>query len=168
MQRLEFEYECPRNELLLIFLENNGKNLKEFYISKSNDSLNSAIIKFCPNIRNLFTGLKNNELETLKMFFNSLKYLESVRICYEGELSSEKDLFDVVAKYSPKNFYELELKYSKLLPVELESFFISWKNRIPQKSLSLIINGNKSLYTNDENKKIIEKYVKLGVVKIDL
>ena len=59
---------CPRDELLIKFLENNGKNLKKFHINKSNDSLNLFIIKFCPNIRNLFTGLKNDELETLKMF----------------------------------------------------------------------------------------------------
>src|SRR5437016_14116880 len=102
------------------------------------------------------------------MFFNSLQYLESVTIGCEG-LFSEKDLFDVVAKYSPKNFYKLKLKYSnhaqsELLPEELESFFISWKNRMPPKLLSLIITGvNDFLYdANDENKKIIEKYVKLG------
>ena len=84
-------------------MENNGKNLKKFHINKSNDSLNLAIIKFCPNIRNLFTGLKNDELETLKMFFNSLQYLESVKICCEEGFLSEKDIFDVVANYSPNS-----------------------------------------------------------------
>ena len=38
-----FRDEFPRNELLIKFLENNGKNLKEFYIKTSNDSLNLAI-----------------------------------------------------------------------------------------------------------------------------
>ena len=58
---------------------------------------------------------------------------------------------------------------SELLPEELESFFISWTNRIPQKSLSLVIVNNiylnNSLDTNEENMKIIEKYTKLGVIK---
>ena len=106
LQSLIFYDKFPRDELFINFLENNGKNLKLFYIKKSNDSLNSAIIKFCPNIRELMIGLKINELETLKVFFNSLQYLERVNIrCDEG-FFSEKNLFDIVVKYSPKNFYE--------------------------------------------------------------
>ena len=54
---------------------------------------------------------------------------------------------------------------SKVSPKDLEEFFMSLKNRIPQKSLSLIINDNDKAYSfdkNDENKKIIDKYGKLG------
>jgi len=51
LQHLEFRFQCPRNELLIEFLENNGKNLKKIFICMSNDSLNLAIVKFCPNIR---------------------------------------------------------------------------------------------------------------------
>ena len=109
------------------------------------------------------------------MFFNSFQYLESFKICCSVELfnESEKNLLDVIANYSPGNFCRLVLEYSnfarsELLPEELESFFISWKNRIPQKSLSLIIidNYNVALDKNDENKKIIEKYVELSVIKM--
>ncbi len=61
---------------------------------------------------------------------------------------------------------------SELLPEELESFFISWTNRIPQKSLSLVIlkynylkNSLDTLDINEENMEIIKKYTKLGVIK---
>jgi len=56
---------------------------------------------------------------------------------------------------------------SRLLPEELESFFINWTNRVPLKSLSLIIvnNDEQSLDANDENMEIIEKYIMLGVIK---
>ena len=56
---------------------------------------------------------------------------------------------------------------SKLLPEKLESFFTSWTNRIPQKSFSLIIirNDSYTLDKIDENKRIIEKYIKFGVIK---
>src|SRR5581483_3792954 len=77
---LEFRYQCPRNELLIKFLENNGRNLRSFYTKKSDNLLNLAISKYCPNIRNLYTGLKYDELETLKMFFNRFQYLEGVKI----------------------------------------------------------------------------------------
>ncbi|RIA85000.1 hypothetical protein C1645_782879 [Glomus cerebriforme] len=103
------------------------------------------------------------------MFFSNCQYLESIEIYCEGYFN-EKNLFDIVAKYSPKNFYELELNYSnnaksELLPEELESFLVSWTNRIPRKSLSLIIdNDAHSFKKTDENKKIIEKYIKLGIV----
>ena len=75
-------------------------------------------------------------------------------------------------KYSHKNVSELILYHLsdvrfKLLPEELESFFISWTNRIPTKSLSLVIVNydENNLNTNEENMKIIKKYTKLGIIK---
>ena len=78
-------------------------------------------------------------------------------------------------KYSPKNIHELILYYKnrvwpRLLPKELESFFISWTNRKPQKPLSLVIvdiyeKNLDAIHAHYENKKIIEKYIKLGVIK---
>src|SRR2546421_6932772 len=46
-------------------------------------------------------------------------------------------------------------------------FFVSWANRIPQISLSLIILRDKphTFKSDDENMKIIRKYVKLGIIK---
>ena len=77
----------------------------------------------------------------------------------------------IVAKHSPKNFHELKVynsSHSKLLPEDLEYFFICWNNRIPKKSLSLIIIKDyyyNSLEVNEENIKLIEKYKTLGVIK---
>ena len=98
--------------------------------------------------------------------------LESIQVwCCNNHLS-KKEIFESIIKDSPKNFHELELCYSfsavsELLPEELESFFTSWSNRIPQRSFSLIIVRNDSctLDENDENMKIIEKYIKLGIIK---
>ncbi|PKY56829.1 hypothetical protein RhiirA4_477396 [Rhizophagus irregularis] len=52
----------------------------------NDNSLNLATSKFCPMLRKLSTGIKNNELETLKIIFNSCK-LESIKI-WCGELES--------------------------------------------------------------------------------
>ncbi|CAB5393162.1 unnamed protein product [Rhizophagus irregularis] len=68
------------NELLIKFLENNGKKLKEFYVKSNDNSLNLAIIKFCPNLRNLTIRIEDNELEILETILISCKYLESIRI----------------------------------------------------------------------------------------
>ena len=140
------------------------------YSGESDHSLNLAIAKFCPNLRELSSGFKNDELETLKMIFNSCQYLESIRIWCSYKFLSEQVALEMVKKYSPKSLYELILHYQdfveqELLPEELESFFVSWGNRTP---LYLIINNNDdedSLERNYENMKIIEKYFELGIVK---
>ena len=59
---------------------------------------------------------------------------------------SEKDLLEVAANYSPINVHELKLCYdyegmSKLLPEELESFFINWADRIPLIPFTFIVFG---------------------------
>jgi hypothetical protein len=171
LQCLKFRDGYPREDLLVNFLMINGENLKEFYIQRSNETINLAIIRYCPNLRKLFTGITNKELETLKMFFESLEYLEYIKIWCKGYFS-EKDLFDVIIKFSPKNFYKLKLCYSYntrsvLLPDQLETFLTSWKNRESQKSLYLIIlNKNACTFIeNDENMEIIKKYVELGVIR---
>ncbi|RIA81245.1 hypothetical protein C1645_837307 [Glomus cerebriforme] len=95
---------------------NNGKILKEFYVkndcvdlSVNDDLLNLAISKFCPNLRKLFIIFKNNKLESLKTIFIGCQYLESIEIwCGIGYLN-ENDLFRIIAQYSPRNFYELEI-----------------------------------------------------------
>jgi hypothetical protein len=69
LQILRIQEVCPRYELLIKFLENNGKNLRQLYIGEtcafSENSLNLAIAKLCPNLRKLSTGFKYNEMETL-------------------------------------------------------------------------------------------------------
>ena len=105
------------------------------------------------------------------MVLNGCQYLESIKIWCGGEYLSEKEALEAFVKYS-QNVYELILCHYfyvpfELLPEELETFFRSWTNRVPQKSLSLIIVKRYavSLDTNYENMKIIEKYIELGIIR---
>uniref|UniRef100_U9UDH6 Uncharacterized protein n=1 Tax=Rhizophagus irregularis (strain DAOM 181602 / DAOM 197198 / MUCL 43194) TaxID=747089 RepID=U9UDH6_RHIID len=89
LQILKFLCAYPESDVIIKFLENNGKNLKEFYISceNSDDSINLAIAKFCQN------------LQLLSILF------ESIGTRHDNDLLKEKDLLESLAKYSPKNFY---------------------------------------------------------------
>jgi hypothetical protein len=109
----------------------------------------------------------------LKKILRSCQSLESINVwCGDGYLN-EKEFLEVVAKYSPENFHQLEIYYtynanSVLRPDELEEFFVNWKNRESRKPLSLIVikdYKSASLEVNVENTKIIEKYAKIGLVK---
>ncbi|CAB4395914.1 unnamed protein product [Rhizophagus irregularis] len=100
LQVLKIRNAIPSDGILIKFLENNGKNLKEIYIC-----------------------------------------FESIKIWCGGEFLSEKQALETVVKYS-QNINELILLHVfifqfNLLPEELESFFVNWTNRVPQKSLSL-------------------------------
>jgi hypothetical protein len=70
----------PKVEKIIKFLENNGKNLKEFYINEYNNSLNLAIAKFCPNLKSLYTRFMFDEIETLKEIINNCQKLESIEV----------------------------------------------------------------------------------------
>ncbi|GBB84542.1 hypothetical protein RclHR1_01110027 [Rhizophagus clarus] len=179
LQILKFQHIRPNNEALARFLENNGKNLKELYVGVSRDSsysnnlLNSSISKFCTNLRKFSAGFKNDELEMLKIILKSCQYLKSIEIYYGGKLLSEKEVLREVVSY--ENISEIILNYwwsnaqsVKLLPEELESFIVNRANYIPQKLLSFVIvtdDYKKSLDKNEENIKIIKKYIGLGVIK---
>ena len=95
------------------FLENNGQNLKEFRLGADLNSLHFSIARFCPNVRELYLLLKGNESETLKMIFNNCNYLESIEIwcgnSFDNKYLTEKEIFEVIAEYSPSNFYKLKL-----------------------------------------------------------
>ncbi|RIA81348.1 hypothetical protein C1645_865064 [Glomus cerebriforme] len=169
LQILKFPFGHPEIVTLIKFLEINGKNLKEFRISSPDNSLYLVIDKFCPNLRKLFT-IEIKELELLKKIFNGCQYLESIKIWCGDNYLSDKDVLETVVKYSPKNFYELNMvinKRSVILSEELEEFFIIWKNRIPKKSLSFAIEGNNfnNLEMNNGIMEVIKKYQKFGVIK---
>jgi len=51
-------------------LEINGKNLKEIHLNHGDNLLNLGVAKFCPNLISLFTVLKDDEVETLKLILN--------------------------------------------------------------------------------------------------
>jgi hypothetical protein len=170
LQILKFDYACPKVESLITFLEINGNNLKELYLYKCNNLLNLSIAKFCPNLKSLFTIFMKNELETLKLILINCQQLESIKIWCGSNYLKENDMLEIIVKNSSKNFHELNLyNYVKsdLLSKDLESFFISWKDRIPSKSITfIVIKGfGGSLDTNNENMKIIEKYKKFGIIK---
>ena len=116
--------------------------------------------------------------DTLKGIFNNCQHLESINVWCGGEFLIEKEALESVVKYSQSVYeiilYEYLIVRSELLLEELESFLISWMNRIPQKPLSLVIINNYpddfdepfiSLDTNEKNMEIIEKYIKLEVIK---
>ncbi|GBC10309.1 hypothetical protein RclHR1_09500007 [Rhizophagus clarus] len=173
LQILKFQLH-PNNEVLTRFLENNGKNLKELNLGEDYDSLNSSIFKFCTYLRKLSAGFKNDELGMLKIVFESCKYLKCIEIYCRGNLLSEKEALSEIVKYSHENISEIILHHyytqsTKLLPEELESFIVSWTNYIPQRLLFLVIVTNnyckESLEKSEENIKIINKYIVLGVIK---
>ena len=166
---LKFPLASPTVEVLTKFLENHGKNLTEFHYG-FNSLFNLTIAKLCPNLKSLYTILGNNDAETLKVIFNSCQHLESFKFWYYADDSLlDEEFLKILAKYSPKNFHEIKLHVGpqlEILPEVLESFFIDWKSRTSQKSLSvIIIKDNHYWVLSDENMKIIEKYKKLGVIK---
>src|SRR5581483_1587899 len=171
LQTLKIPYYCPNPMHVIKFLEVNGKNLEEFYINENNNVLNLSIAKLCPNLKKLFVIFNDGEIDILRDIFNSCQYLERVKIfCGESHLN-EKEVLEVVVKSSPKNFYELKIinnSDSILVPEDLESFFVSWQDRIPSKlfSLTTIKDGFfRSLEMDENNMKIIKKYKNLGIIK---
>ena len=86
---MEFKYDFPRNELLIKFLENNGRNLKEIYLHVgSDDPLNLDIARFCPNLKLLSTVFRDDEMETLRVILNRCQQLEVIGVwCGEGYLN---------------------------------------------------------------------------------
>ncbi|RIA90187.1 hypothetical protein C1645_876264 [Glomus cerebriforme] len=168
LQILNISYQVPKPEYVMKFLENNGKNLKEFYIGENNGALTLSITKFCPNLKKLFILFNNDELDILKAIFNSCQYLESIFFWCGKRFLGENEVLETVAEYSPKNFCELKIyndTVTELLPEELESFFISWESRTPKKSLNLVIVKDlyDSLEVNEENMEIIKKYKNLAL-----
>jgi hypothetical protein len=162
---LKIPNKCPKPEYLMKFLENNGKNLQYFYAVENNKAVNLSIAKFCPKIRSIFVLFSDDVIDILKTIFINCKDLECIKIWGHCDL----EVLDTVANYSPCNCHELNIiYYSKLdvSPEDLESFFISWKNRTPKKLLTLIFIGfngsEKSL------KEILKKYENLGAIKFRL
>ncbi|PKK61463.1 hypothetical protein RhiirC2_791770 [Rhizophagus irregularis] len=162
LQILKLDGGCPKFEILVKFLENNGKNLKEFHVN-GYGSLNLIIAKYCPNLLSLYTLFPKNEMETLKFIFNNCQKLESIKIlCGEGYLT-EKEILKIVAIHSPKNFHELKLYNFDISGSDFEPFFINWKDRVPLKSISFIIECH--LNVKRENIELLEKYKNLGIIK---
>ncbi|PKK66709.1 hypothetical protein RhiirC2_784438 [Rhizophagus irregularis] len=146
---------------------NNGRNLEELTVFHcDNNSLNLAIANYCPNLKSLNVDFPSNEKEKLIMILVNCQQLESIITSCGGSYLSGKKLLELVAKYSPKNFHELNLHNANLDSKVLESFFTSWKNRISQKPFSFIINDNGNGPLNNKKiRKLVKKYKGLGIIK---
>jgi hypothetical protein len=164
LEILKIPYQYPKTEYIMKFLENNGNNLKNFYLGQSNKVLNLSIANTCPKIKRLFVTFNGNETDILKNVLISCKYLESIKVWCRNYYLSEKDLLDTIVNYSSNNFHKLEIQISKfdISPKDLESFFVSWSNRTPKKLFSLIFIDTS---TEKENLELIEKYENLGIIK---
>jgi hypothetical protein len=175
LEILKFLFGCPREDILIKFLENNGKNLKEFYVNSYNNSILLAIAEFCPDLKSLYFLFKFDKIEALKAVLNNCQQLESIETQHYYGLLSEKILLWILTKYSQKNFYRLKLHYyssSQLAPKDLEEFFINWKNRSQQKLFHFTFifkylgYYKVSSLISDESTKMIEKYKMLGNFEI--
>ncbi|RIA79198.1 hypothetical protein C1645_841294 [Glomus cerebriforme] len=173
LQILKLDKGFPIVEMLIMlveFLKNNGMNLKKLYMKniyedsyKYNDSiLNLAIALFCPNLKSLCTQFTKNVMKYIFQYcqrLEKIKLLSGIEYPFEGE-----QVLEIVGKYSSKNFHELKLYSSgELGSVELESFFIDWKDA-SRKPISLIV-SNYTFAKTKRNRKIIRKYKNLGVIK---
>jgi hypothetical protein len=172
LQVLKFPQEIPRKELLINFLEKNGKNLKEFHADEEGNQVNLALSKFCPNLKKLSTGFKKDELEMLKTIFSNCQYLESIKIWCGGFFLNDNELFLAILTYSPKNFHGLQLCYSfeeeksEMRSEDLDLFFKNWAYRLPRKPFTLAIsrNGAYTLDQIEENMQVIQRYIELGIL----
>ena len=137
-------------------------------LMRNRNSVYLAIAKLCPNLRKLsiLTLTDNDELETLKVILNNCQYLESIGIDGGDESFDVKRILDILARYSSKNLHELTFFcFSDALSLCLEEFFINWKDRTSQKSLSFYAIYYDNMYYINVDMEVIEKYKKLGVIK---
>ncbi|CAB5385047.1 unnamed protein product [Rhizophagus irregularis] len=156
----------PKLEMVIKFLEINGKNLTKFNSSYDCKTMNLAIAKFCPNLKSINITYKNDELEALKLILSNCQFLESIKVRIVNKSITSKNLFDILAKYSPKNFHKLIISLLPFYKLEgLQEFLIKRKNCIPRKPLSLTINTDfrEDIYYLDL--KAIDIYSKMGVIK---
>ena len=103
------------------------------------------------------------------MISKNCQHLESIKIwCCGTDNFNENIIFSALTNYSSENIYELKLCHpTAARSDELRLFFISWKNRIPQKTFSLtsISNDTSILDEIDENMKTIENFTDFGFIK---
>ena len=162
---LKFPMGGPTDESLINFLRINGKNLKRVHFD---DSLNTALVELCPNLKSFHTKLSDDDVESLKGILEGLQQLESVEV----ECSDQIKSLEMIAKHSPKLFHELNIWFTgyPIHPLELflerlKPVLTSWANRIPQKPLSLIIECSRTDRFQKEDMGTIENFVRSGVVK---
>ncbi|EXX72798.1 uncharacterized protein OCT59_027107 [Rhizophagus irregularis] len=103
LQTLEFKFECPEDDLLIKFLENNGKNLKRFHVQRNGHTLNLAVIDLCPNLNYIATKIMYDIEPILKLFINSFQYLKYIDVYYEKSIFTKNNI-TVITKGLTKNY----------------------------------------------------------------
>ncbi|PKK61652.1 hypothetical protein RhiirC2_791494 [Rhizophagus irregularis] len=103
LQTLEFKFECPEDDLLIKFLENNGKNLKRFHVQRNGHTLNLAVIDLCPNLNYIATKIMYDIEPILKLFINSFQYLKYIDVYYEKSIFTKNNI-TVIMKGLTKNY----------------------------------------------------------------
>ncbi|RGB27035.1 hypothetical protein C1646_769634 [Rhizophagus diaphanus] len=103
LQTLEFKFICPGDDLLIKFLENNGKNLKRFHVQRNGHILNSAVIELCPNLIYFATRIMYDIETILKSFINGFQYLKYIDVYYERSIFTENNI-TIIMKGLTKNY----------------------------------------------------------------
>ena len=81
---------------------------------------------------------KNEEIDALKVIFDSCQHLEGIDVRCGGKWLKEQELLDAIITNSPGNFCELiiyNVKPSKLLLIDFESFFFKLGNPLTVKTI---------------------------------
>src|SRR6266498_21132 len=124
LQEVKFElFDCEEEDEhkhLTKFLKNNRKNLKGIDVGNNDDSLkltlNLAIAKFCPSFKSLCISFSRGEVDVLKRILVCCQQLERIKVCCGDGCLNESELLKVVAKHSPRKFYELRIIYPNNVP----------------------------------------------------
>jgi len=128
---LKILYNSPKSEILMKFLENNGKNLIELNTSIEeclDRSFKTSLVQYCPNLQKLLIKLEDDESDILISIFNNCPNLECIKVWCNND-SNENELLDIILKESPKNFNELRVNDQlRICPNDLESFLLNWGN----------------------------------------
>ncbi|CAI2176035.1 16910_t:CDS:1 [Funneliformis geosporum] len=181
---LKFDRSSPYEKKLIKFLENNGKNLKELFLSEKIDSINDysllniTIATFCPNLKSLRTSLSSeSNVNLLTLILKHCKQLEFIEImCYDSYGSWEHKVMEIIVEFSPKKFYELNSvlgvddKLDTLFIKELKSIFESWSNRMPcilriLRKLTMVTYSEFENGLRERNVEIIKELENIGVIK---
>ncbi|GBC42525.2 hypothetical protein GLOIN_2v1784405 [Rhizophagus irregularis DAOM 181602=DAOM 197198] len=168
----------------LISSQNNLKSLelKNDCNEKIIRVLTPSLVKSSLTITNIGLYTCNESLSFISMFKNLQEInlwidytnngdiFESILVQIH-QITCSKKLFGILGEYSSKNFHELkiklELKSTCKVLIGLEEYFINWKkfNNNPQNLLSLNIMGHYSEIYDPKVIMIIEKYMKMGLLK---
>jgi hypothetical protein len=164
-------------EDIIKFLNRNGRSLEEISFDgtifvSSGDSLNVAVFESCPNVKSLSTRLYHYEVSDLKRILKGCRQLERIKVHCGGRLLDERELLNMIVEFSPETFCELKIFYEGYVTSSClegsEPFFIRWADRVPLKSLSLIIVrgfGSFPLRVKEEDMEVIENFKSLGVIR---